>query len=105
MLHHRWELWELVWELVEACCLPVVAWELEDQVVQVVQAGQEGQEGHLPSGAAGTVHQTLAPPTKKTTTTMEQAKTTATVAAMTMAMDRHLSVEVLTRTPMPHLQT
>lgn len=102
MLHHRWELWELVWELVEACCLPVVAWELEDQVVQV---GQEGQEGHLPSEAAGTVHQTLAPHTKKTTTTMEQAKTTATVAAMTMAMDKHLSVEVLTRTPMPHLQT
>lgn len=102
MLHHRWERWELLWELVEACCLPVVAWELEDQVVQ---EDQEGQEGHLPSGAAGTAHQTLAPPTKKTTTTMEQAKTTATVVAMTMAMDKHLSVEVLTRTRTPHLQT
>lgn len=105
MLHHRWEQWELRWEPVEACCLPVVAWGLEDQVVQVVQEDQEGQEDHLPSGAAGTVHQTLAPPTKKTTTTMEQAKTTATVVAMTMAMDKHLSVEVLTRTRMPRLQT
>lgn len=120
----------LQWELVEACCLLVVAWELEVQVewvdrveweewvVQVEWVVQlewvdpvlwedleEWEEDRLPSEAVGMVPRTMAPHTRTTTTTMEEAKIMETVVAMTKAMDKHLSVAVATKTLTPHLRT
>lgn len=111
----------LQWELVEACCLLVVAWELEewvewvDQVEWVVQLEwvdpvlwedlEEWEEDRLPSEVVGMVPRTMAPHTRTTITTMEQAKIMETVVAMTKAMDKRLSVAVATKTLTPHLRT
>lgn len=73
-----------------ACYHHVVAWVLED---------------HLLSGVAGRDPRIRALPIRTTTTTTEQAKIMETLVAMTMAMDKHLSVGAPTRTRMQHLQT